>query len=243
MSFNLIALVPGRERQAAREWHESGRDRKDPYRDHQWLWRFFPAQEGSSRDFLFRREDSSSLPRFYAISERPARSPSSAWVVRTREYRPRLETGDRLRFVLRANPVVSVRSTDKKTRRHDVVMYEKKRLIAERGLQKWADLPREERPLLYDLVRRTCGAWLEKRALNNGFVFRSEEESFSVDAYQPLKLYSTSVKKRDEDIKFSRVDFSGVLTVTDPESFQKALMKGIGPAKAFGCGLLLVRPL
>jgi CRISPR system Cascade subunit CasE len=243
MYFNLIALTPGRERQAARERHDRGRGREDSYGDHQWLWHFFPAPKGSRRDFLFRREEASSLPRFYAVSERPARSPSATWAVRTQEYYPRLKAGDRLRFVLRANPVVSVRMPDKKTIRHDAVMYEKKRLLAEKGLQKWADLPRDERPPLYGLVRQTCGAWLEKRAAKKGFIFHPEDGSFSVDAYQPLKLYATLGKKHDEDIKFSSVDFSGILTVTDPEIFQKALMEGIGPAKAFGCGLLLVRPL
>lgn len=43
--------------------------------------------------------------------------------------------------------------------------------------------------------------------------------------------------------RFSTVDFSGERTVTDPGLFGTALPTGIGHAKAFGCGLLLVRPL
>jgi CRISPR system Cascade subunit CasE len=44
-------------------------------------------------------------------------------------------------------------------------------------------------------------------------------------------------KKRG--IKISTLDFQGLLEVTEPELFiQKVLYKGIGPAKAFGCGLL-----
>jgi CRISPR system Cascade subunit CasE len=38
------------------------------------------------------------------------------------------------------------------------------------------------------------------------------------------------------------VDFSGELTVVDPVTFGFALQNGIGRAKAFGCGLLLVTP-
>ncbi|MEA2080768.1 MAG: type I-E CRISPR-associated protein Cas6/Cse3/CasE [Pseudomonadota bacterium] len=45
-----------------------------------------------------------------------------------------------------------------------------------------------------------------------------------------------------KEINFSTLDYSGLLTVTDPELFKAALFQGIGPAKAFGCGLLLVRP-
>ena len=42
-------------------------------------------------------------------------------------------------------------------------------------------------------------------------------------------------------MNWSALDFSGELTVIDPAAFIVALSKGIGPAKAFGCGLLLVR--
>jgi CRISPR system Cascade subunit CasE len=37
--------------------------------------------------------------------------------------------------------------------------------------------------------------------------------------------------------------FEGVLRVDDPECLTNLLENGIGPAKAFGCGLLLVRRL
>ncbi|MGH8457964.1 MAG: type I-E CRISPR-associated protein Cas6/Cse3/CasE [Nevskiales bacterium] len=43
------------------------------------------------------------------------------------------------------------------------------------------------------------------------------------------------------DTHYSTVDFSGVLTIVNPESFGKALFAGIGCAKAFGCGLMLVK--
>lgn len=52
--------------------------------------------------------------------------------------------------------------------------------------------------------------------------------------------------RRDEKgncrgISLSTLDFEGELSVTDPGIFLSALFKGIGPAKAFGCGLMLVR--
>ncbi|MCI5220551.1 MAG: type I-E CRISPR-associated protein Cas6/Cse3/CasE, partial [Candidatus Electrothrix sp. LOE2] len=45
----------------------------------------------------------------------------------------------------------------------------------------------------------------------------------------------------DGNIQFSLLDLSDRLTVTDPNVFTRALFRGIGPAKGFGCGLLLVR--
>ena len=44
-------------------------------------------------------------------------------------------------------------------------------------------------------------------------------------------------------MRFSTVDFSGELSVVGPAAFGEALRDGIGHAKAFGRGLLLVRRL
>lgn len=42
------------------------------------------------------------------------------------------------------------------------------------------------------------------------------------------------------DVTILRVGFKGHLTVTDPTKFRDALASGIGPAKAYGCGLLTI---
>jgi len=42
---------------------------------------------------------------------------------------------------------------------------------------------------------------------------------------------------------FQAVQFEGVLQVNDPDKFTKALKKGIGSAKAFGCGFLTIAKL
>jgi len=36
------------------------------------------------------------------------------------------------------------------------------------------------------------------------------------------------------------IDFEGFLTVTDPNLFVASLVCGIGRAKAYGCGLMLI---
>ncbi len=225
MYFSLITPTEGRERDAAHEW-ASG-----PYVEHQWLWRLFPAPEGTPRDFLFRRRDLGEIPRFYVVSKRPPLTQSTAWNIQTRDYTPALETGTRLRFDLRANPVVT-HSHDGKRGRHDVVMQEKKRLLKERGLARWQDWQEDDKPALYALVREVCGAWLRSRASRLGF--EVDEESLAVDGYQQHS-------EKDGKLSFSTADFSGELTVIDASAFVVALRNGIGPAKAFGCGLMLVR--
>jgi CRISPR system Cascade subunit CasE len=225
MNFSLITPAEGRERDAAHEWAAG------PYAEHQWLWRFFPAPEGTRRDFLFRRRDADGVPRFYIVSKRAPVTQGTAWDIRTRDYNPTLEVGSRLRFDLRANPVVT-HSREGKRKRHDVVMEAKKQLLKERGLAHWQDWKDDQKPALYALVREACGTWLLTRAPRLGF--EVDLNSLAVNGYQQHS-------EKEGDLTFSTVDFSGELIVSDTASFSTTLREGIGPAKAFGCGLLLVR--
>ncbi|WP_225391738.1 type I-E CRISPR-associated protein Cas6/Cse3/CasE, partial [Escherichia coli] len=40
----------------------------------------------------------------------------------------------------------------------------------------------------------------------------------------------------------SSVDYTGMLTVTDPGLFLQRLSQGYGKSRAFGCGLMLIKP-
>ena len=251
MHFSLIQPLPQREREAAYE-----RTRGGAYEDHQWLWqRFFPAPRGTPRDFVFRRLDGGVAARFYAVSARPAQTDVPGWQVKLSPYAPKVSVGERLRFDLRANPVVSrrgeallhpdgspqLRAAGKHAGaakytvvRHDVVMNAKKRLLAERGLIHWRDWNGADKPPLYELARDACSRWLIDSGRERGFAV--DERSLSVEAY-------TQHRGKDAKLRFSSVDFSGELTVLDAGTFGTALTQGIGHAKAFGCGLLLVRRL
>lgn len=232
MFFSLIAPTPGNERDAAHTLLGG------PYEEHRWLWRFFPGNADAKRDFLFRRSERDGMVRYHMVSARPPVSPDSAWTVQSREYAPRIAPGTRLQFELRANPVVRTRR-DGKACRDDVVMAEKKRLLHARGLDRWADWVGEDRPALYDLVAQTCSSWLCRCGERDGFVL--DQEALRVDAYQ--NHTEKRQLPRERRLRFSSVDFAGVLTVTDTDRLHEALVHGIGPAKAFGCGLLLVRRL
>lgn len=50
----------------------------------------------------------------------------------------------------------------------------------------------------------------------------------------------TSYKKGAE-LVLSKADVSGVLTVSDPAKFRQAIADGVGPAKSFGYGLVLLK--
>ena len=107
----------------------------------------------------------------------------------------------------------------------------KKQLLAERDFKKWSHWKHDsDKPEMYDMIQQTCLEWLQVRAVAHGF----KVENVSVDAYQQNIAGA-------REIRFSTVNFSGELLVTDPERFQRVLFSGLGHAKAFGCGLLLVR--
>lgn len=258
MYFSVITPKESLLRQAAHELAQTA------YAEHQWLWKFFPGDKDQARDFIFRRHEIGKMPRFYLVSQRQPKAFSEAWQLQSRVYDPQLQAGQRLSFQLHANPVIErrgdpvldatglpkKRETGKrageikhKVIRHDVVMQAKKQLLAEHGFSKeakWADWKDEiSKPLLYELVQKHCAVWLDGVAERNGFeIARTADDAprIQVDSYGQNKA-----SKSDHDIRFSTVDFSGELRVTNPELLQQTLFNGIGHAKAFGCGLLLVR--
>jgi CRISPR system Cascade subunit CasE len=117
--------------------------------------------------------------------------------------------------------------------RHDVVMHLKKSLSAdEKEVYSQAEL------------EQIAGEkWLNKQAENKGF----KVLSVIAQGYQQHQF-----KKRG--IKISTLDFQGLLEVTDPKLFFEKVfygkikeedneprIRGIGSAKAFGCGLMLIK--
>ena len=82
--------------------------------------------------------------------------------------------------------------------------------------------------------------WMIRQGQKHGFSLAEEDNN-------QCKLQNSAYRwhsiKAGKGIKsgFSSVDFTGNLEITDVEKFTKALFGGVGRAKAFGCGLLLIR--
>jgi len=196
------------------------------YHAHQLVWHMFADNSERLRDFIYRYEAGNGSPIFYTVSEREPAGDAKIWNVHTKEYKPKLRPGQLLGFTVRANPIRAKREDDGKQKRHDVIMEEKLKLKKE---AKDCHLP--------DIIQKNGLQWLEERAGSQGFSVLPE--NVRVDGYQQHKLFK---RKGNHPISLSTVDFNGILTVTDPGVFiEKCLFKGIGPAKGFGCGLMLVR--
>lgn len=198
----------------------------DGYQIHKLVWNLFADHPERKRDFIYRHEPVNGWPTFYTVSQRVPYDASGMWEVSPKEYHPNLQAGQRLGFTLCANPVRSKRDENKRQHRHDVIMEAKLEMKK-----------RSDKINIPDIVQEHGARWLLDRAASHGFSV--SPEGVRVDGYQQHRL---SKGKSKQPVTFSTIDFNGTLTITEPDVFvEKCLFDGIGPAKGFGCGLMLVR--
>lgn len=195
---------------------------------HRLIWTVFSDSPDRKRDFLWRFDG---RDRFYTLSRRPPRSSSLFNPPETKVFAPVLRTGDRLQYTLRANATkdrAAVSRMEKgarrgKSRRVDVVM-DLLRMAPEGG----------QRAAIRDRTAQAAAeAWIARQGTARGF----EPRATLVEGYSTIELG----RRRGEGASFGILDLTGILAVTDPEAFLAALASGFGRAKAWGCGLMLIR--
>lgn len=231
---------------------------------HRILWMLFGSQnENEPRDFLWREE----VPgRYMILSKRAPSDEHAIFDLHTKEYAPKLAACDRLAFALRANPVVTRKSEDARKKgkldgkgrlrgeRCDIVMdalhaLPKRKNGDERG--------KSERAQERDARTQTAGrAWIEKQAERSGFMLlppRLDEDGkpyLLAMNYEVIEIPrgktnagtgEWKLEPQSRYAKFGVLDFEGLIEVTDPAAFLKQLAEGFGKAKAFGCGLMLIK--
>lgn len=190
---------------------------------HRLAWSLMPAEAGAKRDFLWREE---APGRFMLLAPRPPAA-SALFDVESRPFVPVLAAGERLHFVLRANPTIARRVPGRRGVRDDVVMH------ALHGLPgRPADARATARP---DLIVQEGTAWLCRLGTRHGFA--PDQARLAVDGYNLLRIPRGGAKP----IRLATLDFQGVLEVTDPATFLAGLAAGFGRGRAFGCGLMLIR--
>ncbi|EHO4503924.1 type I-E CRISPR-associated protein Cas6/Cse3/CasE [Salmonella enterica] len=183
---------------------------------HQWLWELFPG--GKERQFLYRREELQGAFRFFVLSqERPAES--AIFDVQCRPFAPELSVGQILRFTLRANPTIC-----KAGKRHDLLMEAKRQVKTQPDSRD-----------IWTYQQQAALEWLSRQGEQNGFSLREA----SVDAYRQQQIRR---EKSRQMIQFSSVDYAGVLVVNNPVLFLQRLVQGYGKSRAFGCGMILIKP-
>lgn len=85
--------------------------------------------------------------------------------------------------------------------------------------------------------------WLIERAERNGFaVNRQRDDELNLVIHQRRTL-TFRRNGGDRPVTLVTATYDGVLTVDDPAVFRRTLVRGIGHARAYGCGLLTLAPL
>lgn len=207
-------------------------DGERAYAAHRLIWSLFAGDRQATRDFLFRETIApgrlGERATFMALSPGAPREDHPLLAVETKEFAPALSPGDRLGFSLRANATVTRRDPSGRPKRHDVVMD----ALARAGVK-----PGERAPARPAAIDEAGHAWLRRQGEKAGFrLVEDGEQGPVVDGYDRWRF-----RKLGRDGAISVLDFEGALEVVDPPAFLARLTAGFGRAKAFGCGLMLIR--
>lgn len=167
-----------------------------------------------------------------------------------RDYSPLLDTitaGQEYAFRLHANPVQNTHNPQKPTPQQELRLKEAEK----EGV----------RPRGFRIGHRTAAAqmaWLLKRAEKAGFAIPAvsaktpvapgleapPETAPAPDAALVKRGTLRFSKKKDGPrVVLTTATFEGRLRVTDASALRASLLGGIGPGKAYGCGLLTLAPL
>ena len=229
-------------------------DLRSPYRLHQRIARAFPDPEREKHrarhGILFRVEapapagvavlvQSTTLPDWGALEPGYLTALDGP-----KPFEPAFRAGQRLRFRLVANPVRRV---------------SRPRLDpAPEGSKKDHRVHRQ--PLVHPLPDPAHGRadgylpWLLRQADEYGFSLDVAEGPVGPEPVVTHAPFRTARRRtnratRDEArlakqaVSHFGVRFDGTLTVTEPEALARAVRSGVGPAKAFGFGLLSLAPV
>lgn len=193
-----------------------------PHRMHGAVATCFPPSARSTRP-LWRIDVTRDATLLYLLSdtrpdptgfvERHGWPAAQAWM--TRDYTPAIEAvdgGRRFGFRVRVNPVRSVRPEP---------------TPGDEGPR-----PRGQRVGHVTADQQLC--WFLRRAEGWGFSAGSTEEPSATIVERKVWRFERGGKP----VTVSTAAIEGVLTVTDADRLRSALVDGLGPAKAYGCGLL-----
>lgn len=190
----------------------------DSYAWHRAVWKAFPGRDRELRDFLTRLDQRPDGFRLLIVSPEPPMRPD--WCPRdpeswkTKPIPAAYFTRRRYAFQLCANPTKKIR----------------KELPDGSRTKNGRRVPLRTRE---ELV-----AWIQRKGDEGGFTV----DEATLRTFSRGREYFEKTKNGQSGLH-SAVEFAGVLTVTDPAEFHKSFTVGIGSAKAFGFGLLVIAPV
>lgn len=208
------------------------RDRKiyaDVYSLHKKIWALVSRNKNQKRDFLYRVEYDAyqNIKHIYLLAPNQISSKNNIRIAVSPRYQPQLETGEFLYFKLRANPIIK-RKENGKAKEYGIIMDAKHQF--NKGGQNY-----REQFSLDELIYDVGMKWLIRKGEQHGFSVKQFEIRINNDREYSVKPLGKQA------FTLRTLNFEGKLKIVDADWFKKALFEGIGSAKAFGCGLMLVR--
>lgn len=187
----------------------------NPYLLHKKIWRLFPDQEDEQRSFLFRVENLGQAGAQKILLQsryKPQAAPGDLLLLQSKEINlAGINMHSRLKFILRANPTKKIKDQHAKLTNQGKVRVP---LIGEQEIMTWF-----------------------KRQLQECADISDTELSM---LRQDLLSFRKSNDKQQHFGKIQTVTYTGIITVSDHKLLIEKIYSGIGPAKAFGCGLLSI---
>lgn len=186
---------------------------------HKLVWAAFSDAPDRQRDFLWRAMGKRD---FLTLSARPPVQTDLFQPHEVKDFAPCLARGETVEFLLRAN---ATRMKKEGRNRVDVVMD-----------ALYALPPDKRRRERLSVATREAEAWLMRQGEQAGF----HPQSVTVEHYRTEVLPDARGRTRGRP-QFGILDLKGTLRVDDPDRLVGKLEAGFGRAKAFGCGLMLIR--
>jgi CRISPR system Cascade subunit CasE len=189
---------------------------------HKAAWALFPNMPEAKRKdlgFLFRAdEDEAELCLTVASRNKPVRPVwcyEESWLCRS--LPPEYLEHKKFRFKLRVNPTRTTRKNPDQT-------------------------PREKKNGRHEAILKNpeLKKWFLDKAEQNGFRVIEKPKEIELDIFPPV---FHELGKNGYEGTIVGVDLQGMLEVTDGGLFKKAFEKGIGRARSFGFGLLVIQPI
>lgn len=215
---------------------------------HQLLWTLMPQAmqeagkpgrvDGSDKAaFLWREAEQPNS--WYVLGPMP-REDSPFFAVEPKPYGLVLQAGDRLSFDLVANATVNRLVDPGKGRagrkRCDVVM------DALRAQERTTDGVSDRAARRQGVASEALAGWLAEQGVRNGFALNGFDLVYyrTVEIDRPRTGRGRGLPARKGPL-MGVGRMRGLITVTDPAAFVAKVATGFGRAKAFGCGLMLLR--
>ncbi len=185
----------------------------DSYAWHQRSWEAFPGRDGERRDFLTRLDEIEGGFRFLILSPRQPVRP--IWCPEKSWFSKAIPESF-LQYKSYEFSVL-VNPTRKVRSAKDGKLLKNSRRV----------------PLA---TREQQVDWFQRKGQQHGF---EPDERLLRIVQRPRQIFNKSGSLGTHSV----VEFAGILRVTEKDAFTRAIFEGIGPAKAFGLGMLCLLPI